>query len=54
MSLNPTKSIFGVIVGNILRHIVSNSGIKINLEMVIEIHNLQAPYSKNKKSIFHG
>jgi hypothetical protein len=51
MSLNPTKSIFGVTAGNILEHIVSESGINIDLERVIAIQNLQAPYSKNKSNL---
>jgi hypothetical protein len=46
MSLNPTKSIFGVIAGKLLGHIVSDSGINIDLERVISIQNLPTPTSK--------
>jgi hypothetical protein len=48
MSLNPTKSIFGVTAGKLLDHIVSDSGINIDPERVIAIQNLQAPSSKKK------
>jgi hypothetical protein len=37
MSLNPAKFIFGVTTGDILKHIVSESGISIDLERVISI-----------------
>jgi hypothetical protein len=45
MSLNPTKSIFGVIARKLLRHIVSDSGIDIDPERVVSIKNLQVPSS---------
>jgi hypothetical protein len=46
MSLNPTKSIFGVIVGKQLGHIVLKSGIGIDPKRVIAIQNLPTPTSK--------
>jgi hypothetical protein len=54
MSLNPTKSIFGVTVGKLLRHILSNSGINIGMERVISIPNLKSPSSKNEIQSFMG
>jgi hypothetical protein len=46
MSLNPAKSIFGVTTGKLLRHIVFDSSINIDLERVVSIQNLQALSSK--------
>jgi hypothetical protein len=54
MSLNPTKSIFGVTQGKLLGHIVSDSGISIDPERVITIQNLQAPSSKKEIQSFMG
>jgi hypothetical protein len=54
MSLNPTKSIFGVIAGKIIEHIVSNSSINIDMERVVPIQNLQAPSSKKQIQSFMG
>jgi hypothetical protein len=54
MSLNHSKSVFGVTQGKLLRHIVSNSGISIDPERVIIILNIQAPASKNEIEIFMG
>jgi hypothetical protein len=48
MSLNPTKSIFGVIACNIIGHIFSNSGINIDPRRVTTIQNLQALFSKKQ------
>jgi hypothetical protein len=48
MSLNPTKSIFGVIVGKLLEHIVSDTWIRIDPERVVAIQNLQVPFSKKE------
>jgi hypothetical protein len=48
MSLNPSKSIFGVTQGKLLGHIVSDSGINIDPERVTAILNLPAPTSKKK------
>jgi hypothetical protein len=46
ISLNPSKSIFGVTKGKLLGHIVSDSGISIDLERITAILNLPAPTSK--------
>jgi hypothetical protein len=46
MSLNPSKSIFGVSQGKLLGHIVSDCGISIDPERVVAIMNLPAPTSK--------
>jgi hypothetical protein len=54
MSLNPTKSIFGVISGKLLGHIVSDYGINIDPERGIAIQNLPIPSSKKQNSIFMG
>jgi hypothetical protein len=54
MSLNPTKSVFGVTTGKLLCHIVSDSGINIDPETVIEIQNIQAPSSKKEIKSFMG
>jgi hypothetical protein len=54
MSLNPTKSIFGVTTSKLLGHIVFDSGISIDPERVIAIQNLQAPSSKKKIQSFMG
>jgi hypothetical protein len=40
MPLNPTKSIFSVIVGEILIHIVFDSGINIDPERVFSLQNI--------------
>jgi hypothetical protein len=54
MSLNPSKSIFGVTQGKLLGHIVSDSGINIDPERVTAILNLQAPTSKKEIQSFMG
>jgi hypothetical protein len=46
ISLNPLKSIFNVTQGNLLDHIVSDSGINIDPRRVTTILNLTAPTSK--------
>jgi hypothetical protein len=47
MSLNPTKSILGVTAEKILKHIISDSSINIDLKRVISIQNIQAPSSNH-------
>jgi hypothetical protein len=54
MSLNPTKSIFGVTARKLLGHIVSDSRINIDPERVVSIRNLQAPSSKKEFQSFMG
>jgi hypothetical protein len=54
ISLNPSKSIFGVTKGKILGHIVSVSRIIIDLERIVFILNLASPTSKNAVKSFMG
>jgi hypothetical protein len=54
ISLNPSKSIFGVTQGKLLGHIVSDSGINIDPERVTTILNLPAPTSKKEIQSFMG
>jgi len=54
ISLNPSKSSFGVTEGKLLGHIVSNSRISINYEIVAAILNLSAPTSKKEVQAFMG
>jgi hypothetical protein len=54
ISLNPSKSIFGVTKGKILRHIISDSGISIDPERIAAILNLPAPTSKKEVQAFMG
>jgi hypothetical protein len=46
ISLNTSKSIFGVTKGNLLGHIISDSGIRIDLENIVAILNLPTLASK--------
>jgi hypothetical protein len=54
ISLNPSKSIFGVTEGKILGHIVFDSGISIDPERIADILNLPAPTSKKEVQAFMG
>jgi hypothetical protein len=54
ISLNPSKSIFGVTKGKLLGHVVSNSGISIDPERIAAILNLPAPTSKKEVQAFIG
>jgi ribonuclease HI len=54
ISLNPSKSIFGVTEGKLLGHIVSDSGISIDPERIVAILNLPAPTSKKEVQAFMG
>jgi hypothetical protein len=54
ISLNPSKSIFGVTKGKLLGHIVFDSGISIDLERIVPILNLPAPTSKKEVQDFMG
>jgi hypothetical protein len=52
ISLNTSKSIFGVTKGNLLGHIVSDSRIRINPERITAIINLPAPTYKKEVQDF--
>jgi hypothetical protein len=54
ISLNPSKSIFGVTKGKILGHIVSDLGISIDPERISAILNLPSPTSKKEVQAFMG
>jgi hypothetical protein len=54
ISLNPSKSIFGITKGKLLGHIVSDSGISIGPERIASILNLPAPTSKKEVQAFMG
>jgi hypothetical protein len=54
MSLNPSKSIFGVTSGKLLGHVVFDSGINIDPERVRAIQNLPIPSSKKGIQSFMG
>ena len=49
ISLNPRKSHFAMPEGNLLGHIISAGGIKIDLKCVYSIQNIKIP--RNKKAI---
>jgi hypothetical protein len=46
ISLNPKKTIFSVMEGNILGHIVSQEGVKVDPERVVEIKRIPLPTNK--------
>jgi hypothetical protein len=52
ISLNPSKSIFGVTKGNLSGHFVSDSIISIDPEKIVAIVNLPAPTSKKEVQDF--
>jgi hypothetical protein len=54
ISLNPSKSIFGVTEGNLIGHIVSDSRISIDPKRIVAILNLPAPTSKKEVQDFVG
>jgi hypothetical protein len=54
ISLNPSKSIFGITKGKLLGHIVFDLGISIDLERIVAILNLPAPTSKKEVQAFMG
>jgi hypothetical protein len=54
ISLNPSKSIFGITKGKILGHIFSDSGISIDPERIVAILNLPTPASKKEVQAFMG
>jgi hypothetical protein len=54
ISLNPNKTIFSVTEGNLLGHIVSQEGVKVDLERVIAIKRLPLPTNKKEMQSFFG
>jgi hypothetical protein len=46
ISLNPTKSVFGVTKGKLLGHIISKDGVKLDPERVEAIGKVPLPISK--------
>jgi hypothetical protein len=54
ISLNPSKSIFGITKGKLLGHIISDSGISIYPKRISSILNLLAPTSKKEVQAFMG
>jgi hypothetical protein len=54
ISLNPSKSIFGVTKGKLLGHIVYDSRISIDPERIVAILNLPTPTSKKEVQAFMG
>jgi hypothetical protein len=52
--LNPSKSIFDITKGNLLGHMVYDSGISIDLERITTIMNLPSPTSKKEVQAFMG
>jgi hypothetical protein len=52
ISLNPSKSIFGVTKGKILGHILSDSRISIDIERIVFILILTSPTSKKEVKSF--
>jgi hypothetical protein len=54
ISLNPSKSIFGITEGKLLGHIVFDSGISIDPKRIDVILNIPAPTSKKEVQDFMG
>jgi hypothetical protein len=54
ISLNPSKSIFSVTKGNLLSHIVSDSGISIDPERIVVILNLPCSHLQERGPRFYG
>jgi hypothetical protein len=54
ISLNPKKSIFGVLEGNILGHIVSKDGVKVDPERIKGIKEIPLPQNKKALQSFFG
>jgi hypothetical protein len=54
ISINPSKFIFNITKGNLLEHIISDSGIRIDPESITSILNLPAPTSKKEVQYFMG
>ena len=54
ISLNLSKSFFGVIEGKILGHIISKYGVKLDLERIEAISKVPLPVSKKALQSFLG
>ena len=54
ISLNPKKCQFGVTKGKLLSHIVSKEGVRIDLERVATIDNIQIPKTTKGIQSFFG
>jgi hypothetical protein len=54
ISLNPKKTTFSVTEGNLLGHIVSQEGDKVNPERVVAIKRLPLPTNKKEMQSFFG
>jgi hypothetical protein len=54
ISLNPAKSVFGVIEGKLLDHIITKDGVKIDRERVESINKVPLPMSKKSLQSFLG
>jgi ribonuclease HI len=54
ISLNPKKTIFGVMEGKLLGHIVSPEGVKVDPERVVAIQRLPLPTNKKEMQSFFG
>jgi hypothetical protein len=54
ISLNPSKSIFGITTGKLLGNIVFDSRISIDPERITALSNLPAPTSKKEVQAFMG
>jgi hypothetical protein len=52
ISLNPKKTIFGVEEGNLLGHIISQAGIRIDPERIKAISQLPLPHNKKAMQSF--
>jgi len=51
-SLNPKKSIFGVLEGNIIGNIISKDGVKVNLERIKGIKEIPLPRNRKLYNCF--
>jgi hypothetical protein len=54
ISLNPKKTIFGVMEEKLLGHIVSREGVKVDPERVVAIKNMPLPTNKKEMKSFFG
>jgi hypothetical protein len=54
ISLNPKKSIFGVLEGNILGHIVTKDGVKVDPERIKGIKEISLPRTQKALQSFFG
>ena len=54
ISLNPKKSIFTILKGKLLGHIILKKGISIDLERVEVIYQIPLPHNKKIYAIIYG